>query len=387
MQIMKTKTILSVSVSIISAFGLLMPVSLLAQTFTSNDTVPPWVMAWSVSNITTNSATINWRTDEASDGMVEYCTTWNHCNNFTPLVPGYVTEHVANLSGLNSGTRYYFWVYSRDAFNNLREYGYRTFSTVYVAPAYSPTPLPTPAPTTSPYPTPFPTQTPVPGPDVTMPWVMSWSVTNITPFSATINWKTDEPTDARVEFCTSWVNCGNFTPLVPGYNNLHSIDLSGLKSGTRYYFWLYSRDAAGNLRLYGYRTFSTYWTLPTISPTPLPTPIVVSPTPTPYPSQTPIAQPDTTLPWVMRWTVSNITTNSAVVDWITDEPTDSQIEYCTSWVHCANFTPLVSTLSTNHTTVLSGLNLGTRYYFWMYARDASHNLRVYGYKTFNTAWQ
>ncbi|MDP3697000.1 MAG: hypothetical protein Q8R55_03100, partial [Candidatus Taylorbacteria bacterium] len=348
---------------------------------------PPWVMRWAVTNITPFAATINWTTDEPADGMVEFCTSWVHCGNFTPLLPDYTSEHWINLSNLAPNTRYYFWMYSRDVWGNLRTYGYKTFTTVWISPTMSPTPLPTPAPSLTPWPTPYPSQTPVPLPDTIPPWVTKWSVSGVTPFAATINWTTDEPADGMVEFCTSWVHCGNFTPLVLGYTKDHVINLSGLMPGTRYYFWLYSRDAAGNQRIYGYRTFTTYWTLPTTSPTPLPTPAPTpTPTPTPYPSQTPLPYPDTTPPWVMKWTVTNITTNSVVVDWITDELADGMIEFCTSWVHCANFTPQVTAYTTGHTVQLNGLNSGTRYYFWMYSRDPAGNLRVYGYKTFNTVW-
>jgi hypothetical protein len=354
--------------------GIFMPFSALSQVYYTNDTTPPWVTRWAVTNVTPFAATINWTTDEPADGRVEFCKTWTHCANFTPLVPGLTVEHTINLSGLSPYTRYYFWVYSRDQWGNLREYGYRTFTTSYAQTSPTPAPSFTPAPTATPWPTPFPTTTPVPSPDTTLPWVMKWSVTNILPFSATINWTTDEPTDAKVEFCTTWVNCGNFTPLVPGYTTNHSINLSGLTPGTKYFFWLYSRDAAGNMRVYVYRTFNTAWTLPTPTPTP-----------TPYPSQPPIIYPDTTMPWVMRWTVTNITNSSAQIDWIMDELTDGRVEYCLSWVNCANFTPLNSNYSYNHTALLTGLKPYTRYYFWIHSRDMAGNLRIYGYRTFTTA--
>lgn len=351
------------------------------------DTAPPWVMSWSVTGITPYAATVNWTTNEPATGQVEFCTSWNHCGNYSPLVSSYTAGHVINLSGLNPGTRYYIWMYSRDAAGNLRTYGYFSFTTYWVLPTGTPTPLPTPQPSQTPWPTPYPTQTPVPLPDTTMPWVTSWSVTNIGTSVATINWNTNEPADARVEFCTSWVNCGNFTPLVPSLTLQHQINLSGLNSNTRYYFWIYTRDSAGNLRIYGYNTFSTLWAGPTGTPTPLPTPVPSSsPTPTPYPSQTPIVQADVTPPWVMRWTVSNITTSSARVDWITDEVADTRVEFCTIWMNCGNFTALNPAFTTSHTADITGLNPGTRYYFWLYSRDPAGNLRIYGYNTFNTAW-
>ncbi|MDO8496138.1 MAG: hypothetical protein Q7S43_01650 [bacterium] len=367
----------------------LIPVMAAGESFwTSPDTIPPWVSRWAVTNVTPFTATINWSTDEPSDAMVEFCTSWTHCNNFTPLVPEFTVDHSINLSGLAPATRYYFYMYSRDQFGNTRVYGYRTFTTAWVPLVITPTPLPTPVLTPTPYPTPYPSQTPIPGPDVTAPWPTKWSVNNITPFAATVNWSTNEPSDSRLEFCTTWMHCGNFTPLVSALSTEHQINLSGLSPYTRYYFYMYSRDASGNELVYGYRTFTTAWIQPVISPTPLPTPVLTStPTRTPYPSQAPIAGPDVTPPWVVRWTVSDITDSSARVEWITDEASDGMVEICPSWSHCAVFTPRTNNNSTNHGTNLTGLSASKRYYFWMYSRDDAGNLRVYGYKTFYTAWQ
>lgn len=225
-------------------------------------------------------------------------------------------------------------------------------------------------------------------PDTIPPWVSRWAVTNVTPFLATINWSTDEPSDAMAEFCTSWMHCNNFTPLVLEFTLDHSIDLSGLSPYTKYYFYMYSRDQFGNTRVYGYRTFTTAWVPPVMSPTPLPTPVPTpTPWPTPYPSQTPISGPDVTPPWVVRWTVSDITDSSARVEWITDETSDGMVEICPSWSHCAIFTPRTNDNSTNHGVNLTGLMASKRYYFWMYSRDSAGNLRVYGYKTFYTDWR
>ncbi len=386
---MKNQTISKQFLAIFITLVSLSPALAFGQVFYSQpDTTPPWVTRWVVTNITPFAATINWSTDEPADAMIEFCPTWSHCNNFTPLVSGYTIDHTINLSRLSPAKRYYFWMYSRDQFGNLRVYGYKTFTTAWVPPVISPTPSPTPAPTSTPLPTPFPSQTPIPTPDVAPPWPLKWSVTDITPYTATVNWTTNEPSDAMVESCTSWVHCGNFTPLSPALSIDHQINLSGLSSYTRYYFWMYSRDASGNQLAYGYKTFTTAWVAPVISPAPFPTPVPSStPTPTPYPSQSPVPGPDVTPPWVVRWSVLNITANSARVEWITDEAANGQVEYCPSWVNCAVFTTLTNDNSTNHSAELTGLIANKRYYFWMYSRDAGGNLRIYGYKTFSTLWQ
>ena len=201
---MKIYTVSKYFIVAFASLSLMTPALVAGEVYYSQpDTTPPWVTRWAVTNITSSSATINWTTDEPADAMVEFCTSWVNCNNFTPTVSGYTVDHVINLSVLMPGIRYYFWMYSRDQFGNLRIYGYRTFNTAWVAPTFSPTPTPTPAPTFTPLPTPFPSQTPIPYPDVTPPWPKKWSVTNSTPSTATVNWSTDESSDAKVEFCTT----------------------------------------------------------------------------------------------------------------------------------------------------------------------------------------
>ena len=93
-------------------------------------------------------------------------------------------------------------------------------------------------------------------PDTTAPYISNITVTNITPYSATINWMTNEPADGQVEFCATYTRCGNNTPIDPVLVLQHSVTLSSLAPNTYYYAWIKSKDATGNLRE-SYRTFRT----------------------------------------------------------------------------------------------------------------------------------
>ncbi|OGN34500.1 MAG: hypothetical protein A3F98_01440 [Candidatus Yanofskybacteria bacterium RIFCSPLOWO2_12_FULL_41_8] len=104
------------------------------------------------------------------------------------------------------------------------------------------------------YPSPTPTPTPT---DYTAPYISSVTVTNITPFVASVNWITNEPADGQIAFCTTYlIDCANSTPLVSQLTTQHTVNLSGLNPNTYYYMWIKSKDAAGNLRIY-YRSFRT----------------------------------------------------------------------------------------------------------------------------------
>src|SRR5262249_2708207 len=77
------------------------------------------------------------------------------------------------------------------------------------------------------------------------------------------------------------------------------------------------------------------------SPTPVP------PAPVPPPA-------DTTTPTISGITVSNITTNGATINWTTNEPSDSQVEYGVSTAY-GNQTAIDTRLLTSHSLSMSGL--------------------------------
>jgi hypothetical protein len=82
-----------------------------------------------VSSITTSGATISWTTAASSSSQVEFGTaptlgTTTSVNNTA------VTSHTVTLSGLASGTLYYFRVLSRDAAGNLWTSLPQTFTTL-----------------------------------------------------------------------------------------------------------------------------------------------------------------------------------------------------------------------------------------------------------------
>lgn len=99
------------------------------------DANAPAISGVSSSNVGTNSATINWSTDEGGTSQVQYnitgsfvsnCATNNDC---TALDPAYVTSHNVNLSNLDSGALYYYRVRSKDIAGNESISSNYTFTT------------------------------------------------------------------------------------------------------------------------------------------------------------------------------------------------------------------------------------------------------------------
>ena len=86
--------------------------------------------------------------------------------------------------------------------------------------------------------------------------VTNVTVSNITASGATIGWTTAAPADTQVEFGTT-AAMGSMSPLNSALVISHSVALSGLSSGTLYYFRVRSRDAAGNLWTCLTTTFTT----------------------------------------------------------------------------------------------------------------------------------
>jgi purple acid phosphatase-like protein len=109
-------------------------------TSSTRDITPPTISAVTSSNVTTNSATITWNTDENSDSQVEYgpSTSYGSVSN---LFPTLAKTHSLNLTSLNAGQTYYYRVKSKDAAGNLATSSANTFATANVADITPPSPV------------------------------------------------------------------------------------------------------------------------------------------------------------------------------------------------------------------------------------------------------
>ena len=178
--------------------------------FTKQDATPPPISGVSATSIGQSTATIVWTTDEPADSQVRYGTTTAY-GSTTPLDTTMVTSHSVALSGLSPGTLYHYLVKSKDAAGNLASSADFVFTTAS---------------------------------ETTPPVISGVSATSITPTTATIVWKTNEPADSQVEYGITTAY-GASTALDTTKVTSHSVVLSGLRERTRYHYRVRSRDAAG----------------------------------------------------------------------------------------------------------------------------------------------
>lgn len=92
--------------------------------------------------------------------------------------------------------------------------------------------------------------------DTTPPVISGVSATSVGQTSAVIVWNTDEAADAQVHFGLT-TGLGSSTPVNASLLAAHSVLMTGLTPGTRYYFQPRSRDAAGNLAAGSTLNFTT----------------------------------------------------------------------------------------------------------------------------------
>jgi len=91
--------------------------------------------------------------------------------------------------------------------------------------------------------------------------------------------------------------------------------------------------------------------------------------------------PDITPPRISDILLSGINETSANISWITQELSDSQLEY---WSSPSQFSPLDAEMVIHHLVHLADLSPGTIYYFRAMSKDGAGNLGVSDEHTFTT---
>ncbi len=81
---------------------------------------------------------------------------------------------------------------------------------------------------------------------------------------------------------------------------------------------------------------------------------------------------DQTAPVISGVGVTNITQTSAAINWTTNEPADSQVEYGTSTSY-GTATPIYTATTTAHQITVSGLTASTTYHYIVKSKDPSGN--------------
>ncbi|MGD0798680.1 MAG: fibronectin type III domain-containing protein [Acidobacteriaceae bacterium] len=240
------------------------------------------------SSVTNTSAVITWTTDQPSSSLVNYGFNTSY-GLASPLNPALVTAHTVTLTGLAANTLYDFDVVSG---NTSANFAFATLST--------------------------------------SPVLGNINAIYITSTSATINWTTDLPSTALVNYGTT-TSYGSSSPLNSSMATAHSVTLNGLSPGTTYNFDVVSAGAANVNSTSANQTFTT-------------------------------AAAGATAPNVGFVASYGYTNTSAVITWSTDSPGNTVLAYGTSTA-LGQFAPVQATLSASHGVTLTGLYPGTTYYF------------------------
>lgn len=138
-------------------------------------------------------------------------------------------------------------------------------------------------------------------PDTTKPTISQTKTNNVTTNGAVITWATNEDASSYVDFYTITPNTGLPSILNAGRNDstkTHSVTLTNLAAGKKYYFRVRSADATKNEAISSYTTFTTKPLLlattmrVSLPPLVLQTASTPGPTTTPSPQSSPTAETD-----------------------------------------------------------------------------------------------
>ena len=327
------------------------------------------------SDVTTNSATITWTTDQTASSQVEYGPTTSY-GSATTEDTNQVTTHSVQLTGLTPGTVYHYRVKSGNENGDTVSNGF-TFVTG--------------------------------GP----PAISDVSASIVTTTTSTINWTTSQIASSQVEYGDT-TSYGFSSPLDDGKTTSHTVNLTGLTAGVLYHYRVISTNGNGT-------STSTDYTFKTIDPVEISnvqasatdtaatvtwttdlgsTSQVEYGTTTIYGTSTTIdtnavtshtvALSDLTpktlyhysvksstdigtttsddytfttygRPVISNVQVTNITINSATISWTTDAAADSSVNYGTTSGYGSQVND--SSASTTHSVDLTGLANSTTYHY------------------------
>jgi hypothetical protein len=279
----------------------------------------PVITNVSTTNLTSTSVTVTWTTDQPSNSLINYGTTTAYGTS-TTLDTNLVTSHSETITGLAAGTTYDFDVTSTTAQSLSTTSSNSTFST----PATTATP-----------------------PNVG--YVVAWGINTS---SAVVTWSTDVPATTQLAYGTT-TSLGQLSPLQTTLAASHGVTLTGLVSGTTYYFVAQSIGADGATGYSTVMNFTTTGTAPTGPPT------------------------------ISSVLVSNITNTSATITWTTSQPATSQVNYGTTTAYGSQ-SALNSTLGTSQSVTLTGLTPGTTYDFDVVSANAGAQSSTSANSTFVT---
>jgi chitodextrinase len=272
------------------------------------DTTPP-IISNVNSHATDTTATIMWDTDELADSVVEYGET--EVLGSIEINSTLEYDHSVTLTNLQPSTTYYFRVNSTDTSGNYANGKVMQFTTEE-------------------------------GPDITPPKITDVMVEDITESSATVTWKTNEPSDSLVKYGETTTYVAEVSDPTLAFD--HSLKITGLDHSEEYHYLIQSKDMAGNLQDYE-GTFNT------------------------------ASPPDETPPNIVGDIEVTTTDKTATILWTTDEESDSLVRYGITESYGLEEPADGPTdeYVIVHNITLTDLSHSTTYHFQVESRDTSPN--------------
>lgn len=295
--------------------------------------IPPVISNVSVTSIDTTQAVVTWDTDELSSSTVGYSGTsgifTSEIGNasFVDNASG-AGRHSVVLTNLTPNTHYYFQVQSSDPSGNASTdnnggsgYAFTTLSG---------------------------------------PVISGVSVISVTDDQVTIDWNTTTSASSFIVYSTAVSGGALTSPTETGSSNLattHNETLTGLSSGTTYYFSVKSTDGSGNIATDN--NGGNFYEVSTTS--------------------------DTTPPVLSSIVANFVTENRSVIEWVSDEAATSQVRYAKTSGGPYASTTATATYDRGHYVILTSLEANTTYYYRVVSVDLSGNQKVSSEQSFTTA--
>ena len=311
------------------------------------DEIAPQIISPPTVTAKTNTvAVVEWSTDEPSNSMIQYglfSAEWG-AYELSENDDAMVTHHILTLTDLNPGDTYYLRVGSVDEHGNGPEVSPESFFTTDDTEDIA-------------------------APRITLPP----TVTGITDSTATIEWETDEPSNSEVKYMAdpdlgeepelNWIDTGLDVVSANAMETRHSVVLTNLNPLTRYHFMVGSTDAAGN----GPNSEDALDNNPF--------------TPDFFYTET---AKDEAAPKILSGPTVTATDNqSAIIEWETDEPSNSIVKYGEAstvqskiagdtWENLP-WSESDALMVTQHSVTITDLNSLTTYVFRAGSNDALGN--------------
>lgn len=308
-----------------------------------------------VTNITENSATVNWDLNMVGTGQILFGQSPDDINNATAAEIRFVfSSHIQTISNLQQGTTYYLQIKS------VSEDGDTALSNIFsVTTSEQPDYQPATDNTTD----------ELDSDDLSISNVLT---TNITETSATVSWDLNMIGTGQILFGQSPDNMNYTTDAeLRLVRSSHTQTISDLQPGTLYYFRITSESENGGTALsdtFSFTTSEQSENLPVTDNT-----------------TDEISSEDLSISNVL---IANITQNSATVSWDLNLPGTGQVSFGQSPDNMINTTTAeIRFIFSSHTQTISGLQPSTTYHFQIISRSENGDTALSDTFSFNTSAQ